>query len=249
MIILKSAAEIERIARAGRVVRGCLDLLSERALPGVSTIELDRLAEEYIRSHGGIPTFKGYRGFPGSICASPNDMVVHGIPGSTRLKEGDILGIDVGVTLEDFVADAAVTVAVGDISAEARDLMDATRASLDKAIAQCQVGNRVGDISHAVQTYVEARGYSVVRSLVGHGIGRSMHEDPQVPNFGPAGRGPRLAEGTVIAIEPMINIGTYEVEVAADQWAVYTRDGALSAHFEHTVAVTKNGPRVLTVLT
>jgi methionyl aminopeptidase len=246
VIIRKSSAELERMARAGRVVQGCLRMLSEAAKPGVTTAALDRLAEDYIRGHGGIPTFKGYRGFPGSICASLNDMVVHGIPDGTSLVDGDILGLDVGVTLDEFVADAALSVGIGRISAEAQALMDATQASLGKAIEQCVVGNRIGDISHAVQSYVEARGYSVVRTLVGHGVGRDMHEDPQVPNFGPPGRGPRLTEGTVLAIEPMINLGGHDVYVGSDGWAIYTTDGSLSAHFEHTVAVTAAGPRVLT---
>jgi len=247
VIIRKSAEEIERIARAGKVVRGCLELMAGKARPGVTTGELDLLAEEYIRSHGGVPTFKGYRGFPASICASPNDMVVHGIPGSTRLEDGDILGLDVGVTKEEYVADGALTVAIGEVGEEAKALMDATRESLDKAIEQCRVGNRVGDISHAVQAYVEARGFAVVRTLVGHGVGREMHEDPQVPNFGPAGRGPRLAEGMVLAIEPMITNGGYDVVVGPDSWSINTKDGSLSAHYEHTVAITKDGPRVLTV--
>ena len=246
MIIRKSKAEIERMARAGKVVRGCLDLLADAAKPGVTTKELDRLAEEFIRSHGGVPTFKGYRGFPASICASPNDMVVHGIPGATRLSDGDIIGLDVGVTLDDFVADAAVTALVGEVSEEARALVRVTREALFKGIEQCRIGNRVGDISHAVQVHAESHGYSVVRTLVGHGVGRSMHEDPQVPNFGPSGKGPSLAEGVVLAIEPMINAGDYEVEVGGDSWAVYTRDGALSAHWEHTVAVTADGPLILT---
>lgn len=246
MIILKSPQEIDVIARAGKIVRGCLDMLSEAVEPGISTRELDRLAEEYIRGRGGVPTFKGYKGFQGSICTSPNDMVVHGIPGATRLREGDILGIDVGVTYEEFIADAAVTVAVGEISAEARSLMEATEESLMLAVDQCRPGRRVGDISHAVQSHVEARGYSVVRSLVGHGVGREMHEEPQVPNFGPPGRGPRLSEGAVLAIEPMVNVGSYDVEVGADTWSIFTKDGSLSAHFEHTVAVTADGPRVLT---
>lgn len=234
------------MARAGRVVRGCLDLLSEAIRPGVTTKELDKLAEEYIRGEGGVPTFKGYRGFPGSICASPNDMVVHGIPDGTRLREGDIVGLDVGVTLDEFIADAAVSVPVGEISPDARHLLEVTRAALNEGIERCRVGNRVGDISHAVQRYVEERGYSVVRSLVGHGIGRDMHEDPQVPNFGPAGKGPRLLEGMVLAIEPMINAGGADVEVGEDHWAIYTADSRLSAHFEHTVAVTADGPRILT---
>lgn len=247
MIIRKSAEEIERIARAGKVVRGCLEMMADKARAGMTTAELDRLAEEYIRSHDGVPTFKGYRGFPASICASPNDMVVHGIPGSTRLEDGDILGLDVGVTKEEYVADGALTVAIGEVSEDAKALMDATRESLDQAIEQCRVGNRVGDISHAVQAYVEARGFAVVRTLVGHGVGREMHEDPQVPNFGPAGRGPRLAEGMVLAIEPMITNGGYDVVVGPDNWAINTKDGSLSAHYEHTVAITKDGPRVLTV--
>lgn len=247
VIIRKSPDEIDTMARAGRIVRGCLDMLAEKIAPGISTKELDRLAEDFIRSSGGVPTFKGYRGFPGSICASPNDMVVHGIPGATRLREGDIIGIDVGVTLEEFIADAAVTVAVGEISEEARALMIATEEALMLAVEECWPGKRVGDISHAVQSHVEARGYSVVRSLVGHGVGRAMHEDPQVPNFGSPGRGPRLSEGMVLAIEPMINIGGFDVEVGTDSWSIFTKDGSLSAHFEHTVAVTAAGPRILTV--
>ncbi|NLE73666.1 MAG: type I methionyl aminopeptidase [Actinobacteria bacterium] len=247
MIIRKSPAEIELIAEAGKVLRACLDMLAEAAQPGVTTKELDRLAESFIRSRGGVPTFKGYRGFPASICASPNDMVVHGIPGVTKLKNGDILGIDVGVTLKDYVADAAVSVGIGAVTDEAQALMDVTQRSLELAIEQCRVDNRVGDISHAVQSYAEAHGYSVVRTLVGHGVGREMHEDPQVPNFGPPGHGPRLLEGMVLAIEPMINMGGPDVEVGPDNWAVYTVDGSLSAHFEHTVAITADGPRVLTV--
>jgi methionyl aminopeptidase len=246
VIIRKSKAEIERMARAGKVVRGCLDLLAASVKPGMTTKELDRLAEEYIRGHGGVPTFKGYRGFPASICASPNDMVVHGIPGATRLRDGDIIGLDVGVTLDDFVADAAITAMIGEVSDEARALVAVTREALYKGIEQCRAGNRVGDISYAVQVHAESHGYSVVRSLVGHGIGRSMHEDPQVPNFGSAGKGPSLAEGVVLAIEPMINAGEYEVEVGNDSWAIYTQDGALSAHWEHTVAVTADGPLILT---
>ncbi len=247
MIIRKSEAEIAKMARAGAVLRGCLDLMASEVAPGVTTKELDRMAEKYIREHGGTPTFKGYRGFPGSICASPNDMVVHGIPDKTRLVEGDIVGIDVGVTMDGYVADAAMTYPVGDISEVARELLAVTEQSLQKGIAQCRVGNRVGDISHAVQIHVESHGFSVVQSMVGHGVGRDMHEDPQVPNFGPAGRGPELHEGMVLAIEPMVNVGGFEVELGDDGWAIYTKDGSLSAHFEHTVAITKNGPRVLTV--
>jgi methionyl aminopeptidase len=246
VIIRKSQAEIEKMARAGAVVRECLDLLGREVKPGITTGELDRLAEKFIRSKGGVPTFKGYRGFPGSICASPNDMVVHGIPGRVRLHDGDILGIDVGVTLEGYIADAAATFPVGEISQAARELLRVTEESLWHGIAQCQVGNRVGDISHSVQAHAEAHGFSVVQSMVGHGVGREMHEDPQVPNFGPSGQGPELREGMVLAIEPMVNIGGFEVEMGEDSWAVYTKDGGLSAHFEHTVAITRNGPRPLT---
>jgi methionyl aminopeptidase len=246
VIIRKSQAELEKMARAGMVVRECLELLGTAVKPGMTTGELDRLAEEFIVSRGGEPTFKGYRGFPASICTSPNDMVVHGIPGRLRLREGDILGIDVGVTMDGYIADAAATYAIGSISDEAGDLLRVTEESLWKGIAQCQIGNRVGDISHAVQAHAEAHGFSVVQSMVGHGVGRDMHEDPQVPNFGPAGQGPELREGMVLAIEPMVNVGGFEVEIGDDSWAVYTKDGSLSAHFEHTVAITKDGPWPLT---
>jgi methionyl aminopeptidase len=249
VIIRKSENEIAKMARAGAVVRGCLNLLAGEIRPGVSTKELDRLAEKYIRAQGGIPTFKGYMGFPGSICTSPNDMVVHGIPGKTRLRDGDIVGVDVGVTLDGYIGDAAMTYAVGDVPEETRELLRVTEESLQRGIAQCRIGNRVGDISHAIQSYVEAHGYSVVQSMVGHGVGREMHEDPQVPNFGPPGQGPELREGMVLAIEPMVNVGHFEVKVGEDGWAIYTKDGSLSAHFEHTVAITKNGPRILTVTT
>lgn len=246
MIIRKSTSEIEVIAAAGRVLADCLDLLADRVRPGITTGKLDALAEAFIRSHGGTPTFKGYRGFPASICASPNDMVVHGIPGRRRVEEGDLLSLDVGVTLGGFVADSALTVAAGEVGREAQRLMDVTRDSLEAAIAQCRPGRRLGDVSHAVQRVVEAAGFSVVRSLVGHGVGREMHEDPQIPNYGDPGRGPRLEEGMVFAIEPMVNTGSHDVYVADDGWAIHTGDGSLSAHFEHTVAVTADGPRVLT---
>jgi methionyl aminopeptidase len=246
VIIRKSPAEIEKMARAGAIVRGCLDLIAREIRPGITTKELDRLAEKYIRGKGGLPTFKGYRGFPGSICASPNDMVVHGIPGKVRLSEGDILGVDVGVTVDGYIADAATTFPVGTISEEARRLLRVTEESLMRGIEQCKVGNRVGDISNAVQTYAESHGYSVVQSMVGHGVGREMHEDPQVPNFGPPGQGPELREGMVLAIEPMVNAGGYQVEMGDDGWAIYTKDHSLSAHFEHTVAITNHGPRILT---
>lgn len=246
MIVRKSKAEVARIAVAGKVVAGCLDLLREAVMPGVRTAELDRRAEDYIRSYGGVPTFLGYRGFPKSICTSPNDMVVHGIPGAYRVREGDILSIDVGVTLDGFVADSALTVAVGDVGEQAGLLLRTTRESLEAAIGQCRVGRRLGDVSHAVQAAVEAQGFSVVRSLVGHGVGRQMHEEPQIPNFGEPGRGPRLEEGMVFAIEPMVNAGDHEVYVGGDRWSIHTSDGSLSAHFEHTVAVGGERPKVLT---
>ena len=246
MIIRKSKTEVAKIAAAGRVLAGCLEMLASAVQPGVTTKELDRAAEDFIRSHGGLPSFKGYRGFPGSICASPNDMVVHGIPGKYRVAEGDLLSIDVGVTIDGYIADSALTVAVGEVDERARELMDVTRSSLEAALENCRVGNRLGDISHAVQTVVESAGFSVVRSLVGHGVGREMHEDPQIPNFGPAGKGPVLAEGMVFAIEPMVNVGGHDVYVANDGWSIFTSDSSLSAHFEHTVAVTEAGPQVLT---
>ena len=246
MIIRKSAEEIERMARAGDVVAETLALLGERARPGVTTAELDALADELIRSHGGAPTFKGYRGYPASICTSPNDMVVHGIPGPYPLGEGDILSVDVGVTLDGFVADSAYTFAIGEISTEAERLLDACRAALAAGVEQCRPGNRLSDISHAIQLATEEHGFAVVRSLVGHGVGRSMHEEPQIPNYGAPGRGPVLASGMTFAIEPMINAGGPDVMVHDDQWSISTADGSLSAHFEHTVAITDDGPRILT---
>jgi len=246
VIVRKSAGEIVKIAAAGAILADCIDALTEAAAPGVTTAELDRIAEKFIRRHRGVPTFLGYRGFPASICASPNDMVVHGIPGKYRAAEGDLLSIDVGVTLEGYVADSAVTLPMGAVEPEAQRLLDVTRESLEAGIAECREGRRLGDISHAVQEVVEAAGFSVVRSLVGHGVGKEMHEDPQIPNYGDPGRGPRLEEGMVFAIEPMVDAGAYEVVVADDGWAIHTADGSLSAHFEHTVAVGKKGPLVLT---
>jgi methionyl aminopeptidase len=246
VIVRKTDAELDTMARAGRVVAATLDLIEAEAKPGVTLAELDRLAEAFITERGGYPTFKGYRGFPGSICASPNAMVVHGIPGPYRLVDGDLLSIDVGVTLDGYVADSAITLAIGNAPAVAYELIGVCQESLEAAIAQCRAGNRLGDVSHAVQEIVEARGFGVVRSLVGHGVGREMHEDPQIPNYGPPGRGPKLAPGMVFAIEPMITAGGYDVEGGPDGWAVFTRDGSLAAHCEHTVAVTENGPRVLT---
>jgi methionyl aminopeptidase len=247
MIIRKSGAEIERMARAGRVVVDTLALLDEHIRPGTTTAELDALAEEFIRSQGGAPTFKGYRGYPASICTSPNDMIVHGIPGPYALEEGDILSIDVGVTLDGYVADSAYTFAVGRTEPETERLLEVCREALAAGVDECQRGARLSDISHAVQRVTEENGYSVVRALVGHGVGRAMHEDPQIPNFGPPGRGPELAPGMVFAIEPMINAGGPDIQVADDGWSISTADGSLSAHFEHTVAVTDEGPRILTL--
>ena len=246
MIIRKAPAEIERMARAGAVVADTLALIGERARPGISTQELDELADEFIRSRGGVATFKGYRGYPASICTSPNDMVVHGIPGLYTLREGDLLSVDVGVTLDGFVADSAYTFPIGEVSPEAERLLEGCQAALAAGIDQCRVGNRLSDISHAIQRVTEEHGFSVVRSLVGHGVGRSMHEEPQIPNFGEPGRGPLLAEGMTFAIEPMINAGAAEVVLHDDEWSISTADSSLSAHFEHTVAVTDEGPRVLT---
>jgi methionyl aminopeptidase len=247
VIIRKSQQEIERMARAGEVVADVLALLGERARPGVTTEELDVLADEFIRSRGGTPTFKGYRGYPASICTSPNGMVVHGIPGPYSLSDGDVLSVDVGVTLDGFVADSAYTFPIGDISPEAERLLDGCKGALAAGIEQCRPGNRLSDISHAIQVVTEEQGYSVVRSLVGHGVGRSMHEEPQIPNFGEPGRGPQLSAGMTFAIEPMINAGGPDVVIQDDEWSISTSDGSLSAHFEHTVAVTENEPRILTL--
>jgi methionyl aminopeptidase len=246
MIIRKSEQEIEAMARAGRVVADTLALLGETVRPGLTTRELDEVAEDYIRSQGGTPTFKGYHGFPASICASPNSMVVHGIPGDYRIEDGDLLSVDVGVTLNGFVADSAYTFAVAEIGDDAQRLLDVGQAALEAGITEARAGNHIGDISNAVQRTVEDAGFSVVKSLVGHGIGRSMHEEPQIPNWGEPGRGPLLAPGMTLAIEPMITAGGPDVVVADDRWSISTDDGSLSAHFEHTVAVTDGEPRILT---
>lgn len=234
------------MAAAGAVLSATLDMIEGKIRSGVSTGELDRAAERFIRSHGAVPTFKGYRGFPGSICASPNAMVVHGIPGRYRLHRGDILSVDVGVTLGGWVADAARTFAVGPIDPVAQNLLSATEQALFAGVEQCIVGNRVGDVSHAIQQVAEGAGLSVVRSLVGHGVGKDMHEDPQVPNYGSPGKGPELREGMVLAIEPMTTAGRAGVRVAGDGWAIFSQDNSPAAHFEFTVAVTLEGPRVLT---
>ena len=245
MIVRKSPEEIEKMAAAGAIHARTMELVADMIRPGITTGQLDQAAEKFIRSQGAVPSFKGYRGFPGSICASPNSLVVHGIPGDVELAEGDIISVDIGVTLDGWVADGACTFAVGEIDPETARMLAATEASLFDAVEQAQPGNRVGDISHAVQERVEASGFSVIRTLVGHGIGRDMHEDPQIPNYGPAGKGPKLKEGMVLAIEPMVNVGSPEVHMASDGWSVYTDDGSQSAHFEFTVAVTENGPRIL----
>jgi methionyl aminopeptidase len=234
------------MAEAGEIVAGCLAMLRTMCRPGVTTAELDRAGDKFIRARGGEPAFKGYRGFPASICTSPNSMVVHGIPGAYELAAGDILSIDVGVEYEGWVADAALTVALRPVSPIASRLLKATRESLEAATAQAVAGNRLGDVSHAVQERVERDGLSVIRSLVGHGIGRQMHEDPQVPNFGEPGRGIVLEEGMVFSVEPMVTSGAHSVRMGDDNWAIDSEDGSLTAHFEHTIAVTADGPRILT---
>jgi methionyl aminopeptidase len=246
VIIRKSAQEIEGMARAGELVAETIALVGEQLQPGITTGELDRMAEEFIRERGGVPTSKGYRGFPAATCISPNSMVVHGIPGEHRVEEGDLISVDVGITLDGLVADSAYTFAVGEIDEGSQRLLDIGKQALAAGIEQARIGNRVGDISHAVQRVVEGAGFSVVRSLVGHGVGRSYHEEPQVPNFGDPGRGPELQRGMTLAIEPMITAGGPDVYLHADEWSISTQDGSMAAHFEHTVAVTDDGPRILT---
>jgi methionyl aminopeptidase len=242
MIIRKSRQEIEGMARAGELVAATIELMGEQLQPGITTGELDRIAEDFIRDHGGVPTSKGYRGFPAATCISPNAMVVHGIPGSHRVQEGDVISVDVGITLDGLVADSAYTFAVGEIDAETRRLLDVGKEALQAGIDQARAGNRIGDISHAVQQLVEDAGFSVVRSLVGHGVGRSYHEEPQIPNFGEPRRGPLLQAGMTLAIEPMITAGGPDVYLHDDEWSISTRDGSMAAHFEHTVAVAEDGP-------
>jgi methionyl aminopeptidase len=245
-IIKKSPEEIEQIAASGEVLARCHRLLRNKVRPGVTTGELDLAAERFIRSQNATPAFKGYHGFPGSICASPNSMVVHGIPDDYALSRGDVISIDIGVDRDGWISDAAVTLPVGPVSDVAHKLMAATRDALYEGIEQCVPGNRLGDVSAAIQRRVEADGLAIIRTLVGHGVGRSMHEDPQIPNFGTPGTGPLLEEGMVLAIEPMVNVGGPEVHIGPDNWAVYSEDGSLAAHFEHTVAITAAGPRILT---
>jgi len=245
-IILKSPAEIDLMRKAGEVVAGCHDLAQKRIVAGITTGELDLEVEEYILSTGAKPSFKGYMDYPATACISVNEEVVHGIPGARVIRDGDIVGFDIGAIWEGYHGDAARTFAVGKISAETRRLMEVTREALLRGIEQARVGNRLSDISHAIQEHAEAAGFSVVRSLVGHGIGQHLHEKPQVPNYGPPGKGPRLKAGMVLALEPMVNVGVPDVYTKRDRWTIVTVDGKLSAHYEQTVAITDEGPEVLT---
>ena len=246
MIIRKTPEELDQMAVGGDILVRCLKMLEAKTRPGITTEELDAAAEKFIRSQDARPAFKGYRGFPGSVCASPNSMVVHGIPGPYELKRGDIVTLDVGVVKDGWVTDAAMTFPVGPIDTEAKRLLEVTKTSLFAGAEQMRPGNHLGDVSAAVQEVVEGAGMSVIRTLVGHGIGRDMHEEPQVPNFGKPGKGPELEEGMVLAIEPMVNLGGPLVRMDDDGWSVYSEDGTLAAHFEFTVAVTAKGPRILT---
>jgi methionyl aminopeptidase len=247
VIELKSAREIGLMRRGGHLLADVVARLRETVKPGLSTLEIDEDVEAFIRSRGALPAFKGYRGFPATVCISINEEVVHGIPSAhRRIKEGDIVGLDLGCIVEGYYADCAFTLAIGDVPPKVQQLLDVTRDSLDVAIAECRGGRRLSDVSHAVQAHVERHGFSVVRAFVGHGIGRALHEDPQIPNFGDPGRGPQLRPGMVLAIEPMVTMGSWEVKVLDDGWTAVTRDGSLAAHFEHTIAVTDDEPEVLT---
>jgi methionyl aminopeptidase len=246
MIIKKTPEQIDQMAAAGAILVRTMNLIAGKIRPGVTTKDLDEAAERFIRSQDAEPAFKGYRGFPGSICTSPNSMIVHGIPGPYKLERGDILSVDIGVVFDGWVADAARTFPVGPISPIAQKLLKTTEESLFAAVPQCRAGNRLGDVSHAVQATVEAAGLSVVRSLVGHGIGREMHEEPQIPNYGQPGTGVALEEGMVLAVEPMVTAGRHGVRVADDHWSIFSQDGSLAAHFEFTIAITADTPRILT---
>ena len=248
MIILKSKEEVELLRKSNQIVAHLLSDLRERIKPGITALELDAYVEKRIREKGAIPAFKGYRNFPANLCISINDQVVHGIPNSRRLNEGDIVSLDLGVILNGFYGDAAITVPVGKISKEAKKLLDVAEKALYKGIEQARAEKRLYDISHAIQTWVEGNGFSVVRDFVGHGVGRDLHEDPQIPNFGSPDRGVQLKEGMVLALEPMVNVGTWEIRVEPDGWTAVTKDGSLSAHFEHTIAVTQDGPDILTMI-
>ncbi|AFM39578.1 methionine aminopeptidase, type I [Desulfosporosinus acidiphilus SJ4] len=246
MIELKNANQFKRMRKAGKIVADTLALMRDAAKPGITTLELDRMAEDYIRAQGAIPAFKGYNGFPATLCTSVNEQVVHGFPSLRSLESGDIISIDCGAVIDGYFGDSAVTLPIGEVTEDLLKLLKVTEESLMLGIAQAKVGNRLYDVSHAVQTHVEKHGFSVVRDYVGHGIGRAMHEDPQIPNFGKPGRGPRLEVGMALAIEPMVNMGTYEVLTLKDHWTVVTKDKKPSAHFEHTVALTENGLEILT---
>ena len=249
MIYCKSAREIGLMREGGRILAQVVERLHAQAKPGTSTMEIDEAVEAFIRSQGASPAFKGYRGFPATVCVSINEEVVHGIPSRRRrLKDGDIVGFDLGCIVDGYYADCAVTLPVGPIPADVQKLLDVTRESLELAILECRPDRRLSDVSHAVQRHVEAHGFGVVRAFVGHGIGRALHEEPQIPNFGEPGRGPRLRPGMVLAIEPMVTMGNYEVRILEDGWTAVTADGSLAAHFEHTIAVTESGPDVLTAL-
>jgi methionyl aminopeptidase len=247
VIVCKSPAEIERMRAANALVAQVLGELAAMVVPGVSTLDLDAAAEKSVRAAGAEPAFKGYRGYPATLCASVNDQVVHGIPNKRPLASGDIVSLDMGVKLNGFYGDSAVTVGVGQVSDEVKALLRVTQEALEQGIAQVRIGGRISDIGHAIQKHVEANGFTVVREFVGHGIGAALHEEPQIANYGEPGRGPRLAEGMTLAIEPMVNMGKASVKVLADGWTAVTRDGSLSAHFEHTVAVTKDGPLIMTM--
>ena len=250
MIILKNKNEIRKMREAGRIVSEALLLMEKHVRPGISTWELDRIAEEFITKQGAVPSFKGYGGFPGSICASINDVVIHGFPlKEAILKEGDIISIDMGAVKDHYHGDAARTFAVGEISQTAQDLINVTREAFFQGYAVCEIGRHLSDISHAVESYIMPFNYGIVRDYVGHGIGRNLHEQPNVPNFGKPGHGPILREGMVLAIEPMVNVGSYEVILLKDNWTVKTKDGSLSAHYENTVAITEEGPQLLTLTT
>ena len=242
-----SAREIGLMRRAGHILADVVERLRGGVKPGMSTLEIDESVEDFIRSQGARPAFKGYRGFPATVCISINEEVVHGIPSAhRRVSEGDIVGLDLGCIVDGYYADCAFTLAVGDVPSRVQELLDATRQSLEAGIAECRPGRRLSDVSHAIQSHVERHGFSVVRAFVGHGIGRALHEEPQVPNFGDPGRGPQLKPGMVLAIEPMVTMGSWEVRILDDGWTAVTRDGSLAAHFEHTIAVTESGPEVLT---
>ena len=247
MIELKSVREIGLMRRAGHILDDVVERLRGSVKPGMSTLEIDEDVERFILSRGARPAFKGYRGFPATVCISINEEVVHGIPSAQRrVKEGDIVGLDLGCIVDGYYADCAFTLAVGDVPPRVQELLDATRQSLEAGIAECRPGRRLSDVSHAIQSHVEGHGFSVVRAFVGHGIGRALHEEPQVPNFGDPGRGPQLRPGMVLAIEPMVTMGSWEVRILDDGWTAVTKDGSLAAHFEHTIAVTEAGPEVLT---